>query len=89
MTTPRFRQRWSCLKRDVGAASVAGSAAAGRAGIAAAALQACTSDNGYVLLHNRRTFAASPTLKTLLEPFDDVRQGLHLTGMDGPGPSDS
>ena len=43
-------------------------------------------DNGYLLLHGRRLFVASPELKRLLEPFSDIAPGLHLTNMDGHGP---
>lgn len=42
--------------------------------------------NGYVILPGRRLFAASPALKSVLEPFDDTAQGLHLTNLDGHGP---
>jgi hypothetical protein len=42
--------------------------------------------NGYLLLQGRRLFIGSPRLRELLEPFDEVAQGLHLTNMDGHGP---
>jgi hypothetical protein len=42
--------------------------------------------NGYLILKNRRIFAASPPLKQALEPFAHTAQGLHLTNMDGHGP---
>jgi hypothetical protein len=42
--------------------------------------------NGYVVLPNRRLFAASPALRDLLAPFHDTGRGLHLTNMDGHGP---
>lgn len=42
--------------------------------------------NGYVVLQNRRMFAPSPALRSLLEPFDITARGLHLTNMDGHGP---
>ncbi len=44
------------------------------------------SDNGYVILPKRRLFVTSPALRKLLEPFDEIAQGLHLTNMDGHGP---
>lgn len=44
------------------------------------------SENGYVVLQNRRLFVASPELHQLLEPFTETAQGLHLTNMDGHGP---
>ena len=43
-------------------------------------------ENGYLVLQNRRLFAASPALQQLLEPFAETAQGLHLTNMDGHGP---
>lgn len=43
-------------------------------------------ENGYLVLPNRRLFAASPELRQLLEPFAETAQGLHLTNMDGHGP---
>lgn len=43
-------------------------------------------ENGYLVLQNRRLFAASPALRQLLEPFAETAQGLHLTNMDGHGP---
>lgn len=42
--------------------------------------------NGYVVLPNKRMFAPSPALRTLLEPFEETALGLHLTNMDGHGP---
>lgn len=44
-------------------------------------------ENGYLVLQNRRLFAASPALQQLLEPFAETAQGLHLTNMDGHGPA--
>ena len=44
-------------------------------------------ENGYLVLRNRRLFAASPALRQCLEPFAETAQGLHLTNMDGHGPS--
>jgi len=43
--------------------------------------------NGYLVLQNRRLFAASPDLRRRLEPFDACARGLHLTNMDGHGPT--
>jgi hypothetical protein len=43
-------------------------------------------ENGYVVLPDRRLFAASPALRQLLEPFGETARGLHLTNMDGHGP---
>lgn len=42
--------------------------------------------NGYLVLADRRLFAASPAFQKLLEPFDRAAHGLHLTNMDGHGP---
>ncbi len=42
---------------------------------------------GYLVLENRRAFAVSPGLQELLSPFDETTPGLHLTNMDGHGPS--
>jgi len=42
---------------------------------------------GYVVLEGRRCFAVAPAFQKILEPFDETRQGLHLTNMDGHGPS--
>jgi len=42
--------------------------------------------NGYVLLENRRYFAATPALAEAFGPFEETRQGLHMTNMDGHGP---
>ena len=44
-------------------------------------------DNGYLVLPNRRLFAASPELRRLLEPVAETAQGLHLTNFDGHGPA--
>lgn len=41
---------------------------------------------GHLILENRRTFAASPALQEAMAPFDETKQGLHLTNMDGHGP---
>jgi hypothetical protein len=41
---------------------------------------------GYAILKDRRYFAASPELQKALEPFEETRQGLHLTNLDGHGP---
>jgi hypothetical protein len=43
-------------------------------------------ENGFLVLPDRRLFAASPALQQLLEPFQEAAQGLHLTNMDGHGP---
>jgi hypothetical protein len=43
--------------------------------------------NGYLLLRDRRLFAASPALQRLLEPFEQTARGLHLTNFDGHGPA--
>ncbi len=42
---------------------------------------------GYLLLENRRFFAVSPGFQEVLAPFEETRRGLHLTNMDGHGPS--
>lgn len=42
--------------------------------------------NGFLLAPRKRVFAASPALRRLMSPFDTVRQGMHLTNMDGHGP---
>jgi len=42
--------------------------------------------SGFLAVHDRRSFAASPELHNALGPFDDTRSGLHLTNMDGHGP---
>ena len=42
--------------------------------------------NGYAVLAGKRLFAASPALRTALQPWDQVAQGLHLTNLDGHGP---
>lgn len=43
-------------------------------------------ENGYVVLQDRRLFAASPALREALEPWPEAARGLHLTNMDGHGP---
>lgn len=45
-----------------------------------------TKNCGYIVLENRRIFAVSPSLKGKLEPFEEMKKGLHLTNMDGHGP---
>lgn len=45
------------------------------------------SEAGYLILKDRRFFAASPDFQDVLAPFDETKQGLHLTNMDGHGPS--
>jgi hypothetical protein len=47
---------------------------------------AAFSASGFVILQRRRTFAASPQLAKLLEPFAETRLGIYLTNMDGHGP---
>jgi hypothetical protein len=47
--------------------------------------RACAA-HGFAILENRRVFAASPELQKAMEPFEETRQGLHLTNMDGHGP---
>ncbi|MGH9887668.1 MAG: hypothetical protein ACREBE_19210, partial [bacterium] len=42
--------------------------------------------HGFLILPDRRALAASPKLAEALAPFDEVKQGLHLTNMDGHGP---
>ena len=42
--------------------------------------------HGFVAVRGRRVFAASPELAKALEPWEQARQGLHLTNMDGHGP---
>jgi hypothetical protein len=42
--------------------------------------------NGFMLVPNKRLFAAAPELHTLLEPMETSRNQLHLTNMDGHGP---
>jgi hypothetical protein len=42
--------------------------------------------HGFLILKDRRIFAASPALRDALEPFADTKRGLHLTNMDGHGP---
>lgn len=41
---------------------------------------------GYLILEERRCFAASPALQEAMAPFDETKAGLHLTNMDGHGP---
>jgi hypothetical protein len=43
-------------------------------------------ENGYLIAPNRRLFVMSPGLREVLEPFDEIAPGLHLTNMDGHGP---
>jgi len=43
--------------------------------------------SGYVILEKRRCFAAAPAFQEVLEPFDETAAGLHMTNMDGHGPS--
>jgi hypothetical protein len=42
--------------------------------------------HGFLLLRDRRVFAASPALRDLLQPVEQALAGLHLTNMDGHGP---
>jgi hypothetical protein len=42
--------------------------------------------HGFIAVPDRRVFAASPELAKRLEPWAEVRQGLHLTNLDGHGP---
>ena len=42
--------------------------------------------HGFLLLPERRYFAASPELTKVLEPIEEGLQGLHLTNLDGHGP---
>lgn len=42
---------------------------------------------GYAVVPNRRCFAVSPAFQDVLAPFEETKQGLHLTNMDGHGPS--
>jgi hypothetical protein len=42
--------------------------------------------HGFLILRDRRVFAASPALLAAMGPLEDVRRGLHLTNMDGHGP---
>jgi hypothetical protein len=42
--------------------------------------------SGFLLVPNRRLFAASPPLRDALAPFERTREGLFLTNMDGHGP---
>jgi len=41
---------------------------------------------GFVVLHGRRVFCASPGLERLLQPWERTRRGLFLSNMDGHGP---
>ena len=41
---------------------------------------------GFLVLPDRRLFAASPALHEAMEPFHDTREGLHMTNLDGHGP---
>jgi hypothetical protein len=43
-------------------------------------------ENGFLVLPNKRIFAASPQLFEALQPFDENKTGLHMTNMDGHGP---
>lgn len=43
-------------------------------------------ENGYLIAPNRRLFVMSPGLRDVLEPFEEIVGGLHLTNMDGHGP---
>ncbi len=43
--------------------------------------------SGCLVLENRRCFAVSPAFQDVLAPFDETKKGLHLTNMDGHGPS--
>lgn len=40
----------------------------------------------FFLLQDRRLVAASPALQEAMEPFEETKQGLHLTNLDGHGP---
>lgn len=42
--------------------------------------------NGYGVLPNKRYFAMSPSLASTLTPWETVRDGLHITNLDGHGP---
>ena len=42
--------------------------------------------HGFQAIPDRRVFASSPELAKALEPWDEVRRGLHLTNLDGHGP---
>ena len=42
--------------------------------------------HGFVVLPDRRTFAASPKLRKALEPIGATASGIHLTNLDGHGP---
>ena len=42
--------------------------------------------HGFLLLPDRRVFAASPELHKTAMPFAETSLGLHLTNMDGHGP---
>ncbi|AKF07174.1 hypothetical protein [Sandaracinus amylolyticus] len=43
-------------------------------------------EQGFVLVPHRRLFAGSPPLREALAPFEETRNGLFLTNMDGHGP---
>ncbi|UJR80247.1 hypothetical protein [Sandaracinus amylolyticus] len=43
-------------------------------------------EQGFVLIPHRRLFAGSPPLREALAPFEETRNGLFLTNMDGHGP---
>ena len=42
--------------------------------------------HGFLLLPDRRVFAASPALQKAALPFAETSRGLHLTNLDGHGP---
>lgn len=42
---------------------------------------------GFVILDKRRFFAVSPEFQKVLAPFEETARGLHMTNMDGHGPS--
>lgn len=42
--------------------------------------------SGFTVLPDRRIFAFSKALRSRLDPFDDLADGLHLTNLDGHGP---
>ena len=44
------------------------------------------SHSGFLVVKNRRQFLASKELVALLEPFEEHRDGIHLTIADGDGP---
>lgn len=43
--------------------------------------------NGFVAIREGRIFSASPALTEAMHPFDQRRAGLHMTNMDGHGPT--